>query len=509
MVASRRFSFNGGASGGGGLSLSGSLVAQFKADTGVTTSGSDVTLWTSVEGNTQLGQVNINVDPPTFVASDPALNGQPCIQFDSANEGLVTTTGAGSPAIDFTNPVDGLTWVWVGYLNGSAGGDSLNRASLISLGNQNLIYYDTDDFQVRSQLKEKSPDMPFLFSDPSAVTSGQATFIALRVVENGICEMYVDGVLVASGETGDFDNTESFPLAIGYAGNTNFAPPPNDRTNTFAFGGCVAEVRAYTTALTSDEIRELSNEFATTYGTPAAPTRTPGDLPSCELWIRSDSGLTDSGGSVTQWDDLTGKYTFLPTSGNAPAYTASNAVVNNFPTADTVFFGTGMTTTTPVPDPATGLTLVWAGHTSAVTGSVAGTFPAFIATGTFGLLENESVNDNILGGTPGTAQVGGDNIILSGNNAYTDLTAFWIAYDWRPDDGVFRVLHNNVEVASGDPGDYSTFVSGAQLAGIGASGGARFAYFGSMAEGAIFMGPLDQSELDELDVYFRARYNIV
>jgi hypothetical protein len=58
------------------------LQLWLKADAGVTTSGSNVTAWADQSGNGNNATLPATANPPVFVASDPALNGKPVLQFN-------------------------------------------------------------------------------------------------------------------------------------------------------------------------------------------------------------------------------------------------------------------------------------------------------------------------------------------------------------------------------------------------------------------------------------------
>ncbi len=83
------------------------------------------------------------------------------------------------------------------------------------------------------------------------------------------------------------------------------AGPFLGKSGAYYWDGAIGEVIVYDRAVTSDEQAVIYNYLQQTWGLSPAPW-TPAQLPNLVAWFRSDMGITQSGGTVSAWADLSG-----------------------------------------------------------------------------------------------------------------------------------------------------------------------------------------------------------
>ena len=120
--------------------LLGNCIIWYRADLGVSLSGTSVTQWNDQSGTNDSHKNLVAVNDPTYTVSDSNYNGQPTILMASANSTYFTTTAFTSP---ITQP---NTWIVVGHVptsaiyncimdsNDTISGQQLTRSNAGSIG---------------------------------------------------------------------------------------------------------------------------------------------------------------------------------------------------------------------------------------------------------------------------------------------------------------------------------------------------------------------------------------
>jgi hypothetical protein len=233
------------------------LQLWLKADVGVIATNDEVTAWVDQSGNTNAATVpaGYGTTPPIFVASDPDVNGEPIVQFNT-NEFLQLTN-----ALDLTNDTSGF--IVLRLHNGSTVGDYrgiLDQGCDGEYPNPSQVYiYDVNPPKLSIQRGECSPTKDYSFATSSAFALGQYMELAY-VCSNNYVYFYLDNSLI--GESSGFGASVSgsgIPMRIGGRWPASGSVPWG------WLDGDMAEIMLYDTALSDADRTNAWTYLATKY----------------------------------------------------------------------------------------------------------------------------------------------------------------------------------------------------------------------------------------------------
>lgn len=211
-----------------------SLYAWYKADSGVTVVSGVVTAWTdsSSNGYDLTVSMALPAPPSLFLLLDGAVNGKPAIRFPAAAVGnyfFYPTASVPQPItvmlVMFSNPVS--AYIFESSSNGLS--VTTNSSTFVTVGaNIPIPYGNITDW----------------------ATSG---FSIVTVIFNSTqSELYINGVLVSSGDAGN----------VGLATEIRFGA---NGSGSSTFDGLIAEVAIFSSALTSRDRGLVENYLSMKY----------------------------------------------------------------------------------------------------------------------------------------------------------------------------------------------------------------------------------------------------
>lgn len=232
--------------------------AWWKADSGITLSGTTVAVWTD-EVNGRVLQNSVKASQPTYVSSTVTFNNRPTLAFDGTDDQLVSDLSKGTWS--FLHDMTGSTIAVVCRTNvisllqsicgTSAAGTSLTGRCVV------LNYNTTSMMQNRLSI------------------SGSATYDTLAsafpyVVQNNTI------YCISALDTGSTLRMRRLNSSTAYSTVTISSPYLDSREPEFTFrvgyagfpflNGNIAEVVIYNKTLTQDEMTKLSEYFVKKYG---------------------------------------------------------------------------------------------------------------------------------------------------------------------------------------------------------------------------------------------------
>lgn len=216
------------------------LLAWYRADKGVTTSGSAVTAWNDSSGNGDSGRnLTVSAVNPNFTASDSNFSNQPTIDFSVANSILKS----GTWSITRSQPE---TVFIVGKSAGSTSGYWLDCVS-----NQSMAIFNGETPQAYNGVT---------LTGPSLSTSPRV----LAVKFNSTTSNIYDSSTTAAG-SGDTGTLSGNNIVVG---NTQGG-------GAFNLGGAIAEVIVYSGILSSTDFNNVMGYLGNRYGITVSGGTTP------------------------------------------------------------------------------------------------------------------------------------------------------------------------------------------------------------------------------------------
>ena len=259
------------------------LSLWLKSDTGVTTSGSNVTAWADQSG-TGKNMTASGGDQPTFIASE--LNGKPVIDF--ATSKYLT---ASFSAINFTQQTVFVVFKFV----------SANLSNFARPFSQSNIDYEDSQTpgNLLPLLRNDGTDYMWCFSANDSFlvgspTSNNAWYISTTKT-NGTNGSFSLNATNEQAFTTTF-NPSITNMQVGGALTTGggMGDPFNSK---------LAEVIVYDRNLTAPESQQVQTYLANKY---AIQIPNINNLFLPQLWLKADAGVTLSGSDVTAWADQSG-----------------------------------------------------------------------------------------------------------------------------------------------------------------------------------------------------------
>jgi hypothetical protein len=245
MAANVTWTFTTVASGAPPIPTTG-LGVWFKADAGITLTGSTISQWADQSGNGNNATQPVAGAQPTVVSG--AINGLPAVNF------------GGSADMQFSLAVDGLSGMTIFLVNANnasftGGGGRVYNCPIFwdETANAGTVYLSPFETVVNWEFGTgQAGNQPF-YTRPASIGTA---FTMTDVVKNGTTEsLYVGGALVATqtGKLATIANTQSTGnLGVGYL-NTHW-------------NGKIAEVIVYTVALTDAQRQQVEQYLKTKYG---------------------------------------------------------------------------------------------------------------------------------------------------------------------------------------------------------------------------------------------------
>jgi hypothetical protein len=243
-----------------------------RSDQGITI-GTGVSQWNDYSGNGNNLTSTVAGAQPTYTTSDAAYGGKPTLGFDGASK----------------------------YMFRAALATPLNQpCTVIIVGQSTQVgtQFFTDGFDGTNSIRVEALAGPTLgLRATGSVVSGTANVLfpsIIGAVVNGVSSaLYVNNptapVSVATGNPGSA-GLVGITLGAAFTDSADF------------LNGKVAEVIVYNRALSVGELSLIYAYAAARYGI-SLPT--PVSIPSCNLWLRGDQGVTISTG-VSSWADYSG-----------------------------------------------------------------------------------------------------------------------------------------------------------------------------------------------------------
>ena len=238
-----------GPGGVGSTNGTSSLKLWLRADSGVTTSGSNVTAWADLSGNSNNASQGTTADQPTFVSN--SINGQPAIQFTddilSGTDILVSDNAAtGFAMVKPSSLSTGFNIVWSKWAAGTPNKYKFHFA----LHNAKVSLYTSPDGTSTSAETVGGSTMtagnPYVVGfDVNTTTGNQRVFL------NG-----VSAVATTSGITSLASVNQVYAVG-GKLGST---------TSSNRFAGDIAEVIVYNTTLNIAQRTLVANYLGAKYG---------------------------------------------------------------------------------------------------------------------------------------------------------------------------------------------------------------------------------------------------
>lgn len=260
------------------------LLAWYKADNSVSTSGSSVTQWADVSGNSYNATQSNSSFQPTFVGS--AINSLPAISFNGSNQFLQIPSG---------------------FANFTSGASIFVVAKPTALSTfAHILYFATDGVGTDGLISQEgsaSGSMALTVlngSSSSQVTASSAVTVntaqLLEAIDSGggspSGTLYTNGAQKAQGSVNTLNNVTRTTNYIG--------------GQTYYFTGQIAEILVYNTALSATQRANVENYLFARYGLAVnAPT------------LSVASGVYASAQSVTITADP-GAQIYYTTDGSTP-----------------------------------------------------------------------------------------------------------------------------------------------------------------------------------------------
>lgn len=343
------------------------LVAQYRADSLVTTVAGKVSAWgnlVSGDSNTNLIQ-NTSANQPTLVSSKSMYNSMPVINFNSANSQFLQS---GTWASSVPTPRTFIAIADFASLNGDTNPYMIDGLTASS----NVLGTNVSAGSHRAVIYSGTP-----LADPGARVNDTPLIVVGIMGSSGA--LYVDSkTSVITGTTG---TTSLTGLTVG-------------GISTAYFTGNIAEILVYNRVLSQDEINEVIDYARARYfPTPA--------LPGLVAWYDAAKHITLNGSTVSSWGDSAftadaNKTLNQATAAKQPTYIASDPNYNGKPTlqfvsANSQFMFSG-TWTTALNQPSTvimvgnsdgsGATQYWKDGLVIDSGNIAATANDLIYAGT-------------------------------------------------------------------------------------------------------------------------------
>ena len=273
---------------GGGTVPSNGLQIWFRADAGVTTSGSSVSQWADQSGNGRTASQGTASSRPTLVAG--AVNGLPAVQFDGSNDFLT-----------FTYPVNGLSEMTLVLVSActqdqTGGGSNAQNSAVFwdETTSWGTVYLSPFQTNVKFRFGTTQTGNLPAYTRPASL--GSSYSISVSEKDGTTDSLYVNGTLVVS--EGSKLSTIAGCTDTGYVGRGH--------NNTY-FPGLVSEVLVYSRALTDSERQALEQYLDTRYfssgNTPPTVSITSpagGATFTAPANITVAANASDTDGSVTQ-----------------------------------------------------------------------------------------------------------------------------------------------------------------------------------------------------------------
>jgi len=475
--------------------LTNGLAAWFKADAGVSTSGSNVTSWTDQTGNNTVTQ-STSAHQPTLVSND--VNGRPALHFNGS-QWLFNARNIG-PGLNSdmtmivmgtsTTPSNQQYSIWMGS------GVRTSRGLGYYSSAQNFNFYNAYD-------------------SGAAVPNANTFVVEAGSINSALNSVtfYRNGIQTATGGASSIGAVTP-GITVGAALN-----------GSSPWQGDIAEVMVYDHQLSSTEFQQVGVYLADRYGfynpnatwplayssavqaeinrnqwskaqadayvafQAANPTMLTNGLAA---WFKADSGVTQSSGSVSSWADQTGNYTVTQgTSANKPTYVTSD--INGKPGLH--FSGSQwlFNPTTISPGLNTDMTMITVGMSTAPTNEQYSVWMGNGVHNSRGLgYYSSTQNFNFYNAYDSGAAVPNANTFVveagSINSALNSVTFY----------------RNGIQTATG-----GTSGVGAMAAGItvgAAINGASHPWQGDLAEVLVYDHQLSSTELQQVSVYLADKY---
>jgi len=223
------------------------LQLWLKADAGVTTTGSNVTAWADQSGNGNKATLPTGANPPVFVASDPALNSKPILQFNVTDFLQLTNT------LDITGDISGFV---VMRLHSSSIG---NYRGILDQGcgagypdpNQWMIYADGTSVLQRGD----GCGTTYSFNSSSFAVSNSEYLELAFVAESTNVNMYLNNDGFGQSVANAPITAEGIPMRIG-----------GRYPSGSSLDADVAEILLYNSALSGTDRTNVWTYLATKYG---------------------------------------------------------------------------------------------------------------------------------------------------------------------------------------------------------------------------------------------------
>jgi hypothetical protein len=332
----------------------------------------------------------------------------------------------------------------------------------------------------------------------------------------------VTGFRVESGTNTRFNNDSDLAGTVAASGDWTTADPPTTiggrdigGTLTNPYDGKIKSVIVYNRALSSTERTQVYN-----YLINDIPGWTPADLNNIQNWWTAEAGLTESGGSVSSWEDQINGYQLIQTASAAqPIITSSASILND---QQVVYFdGTDdylYATTSPALLDGSDFTIWMVFYDSAATNP--STFGQYSMYGTGGAAvryQNDiaAVGHRIY--AQGVWTSGGSNYVLEASPS-TGAKFTQIRYDSSAGDG-FASLNTMTETTVGTTGvtggewitgTYGVIPAiGANVENINTPGTPR--NFGNIhvAEWVVIYGTPSTEEKEQFKAYVNSKYGTI